>query len=118
MVRVFPSLLALLGLVSLITFAAAADEKDAEKGKSGTVIGVLVGKDKNSIEVKAAGEEKARKYVPHWRGGLPAQGGGPDKKMLETFTKLKVGSRVELKWEFEERLRVVDIKVLKEPDKK
>jgi hypothetical protein len=83
------------------------------------VIGVLVAKDKGSIDVKADGEEKARKYVPHWRGGAPAQGGGPDKEMLQTFAKLKVGSRIEVKWEFEERLRAVAVKVLKEaPAKK
>jgi hypothetical protein len=98
--------------------SAAQDKKDGEKGKSGTVIGILVAKDKNSIDVKAAGEEKARKYVPHWRGGAPAEGGGPDKDMLKTFAKLKIGSRIEVKWEFEERLRAVEVKVLKEADKK
>ena len=71
-------------------------------------IGVVTAKGDNYIELKADGEEKARVYVPHWVGGAPAQGGGPDKKMLEVFSKLKVGSRVEVKWEFEERLRAVD----------
>jgi len=65
--------------------------------------------------VKADGEEKARVYVPHWIGGAPAQGGGPDKKMVAAFGKLKVGSRVEVTWEFEERLRAVEVKVLHAP---
>jgi hypothetical protein len=98
------------------------DKKDKEAGKHGKVIGILVGigKEKKAIDVKADGEEKARTYVPHWVGGAPAQGGGPDKKMVEIISKLKVGSRVEVKWEFEERLRVVEIKVLHLPpgDKK
>ena len=31
------------------------------------------------------------------------------------FSELKVGSRLELQWEFEERLRAVKVKVLKAP---
>jgi hypothetical protein len=90
------------------------------EGKKGTVIGTLVAKEKNWIAVKGDGEEKERKYVPHWVGGAPSAGGGPDKKMLEVFSKLKIGSRIELQWEYEERLRAVHVKVLKEPagDKK
>jgi len=93
------------------------ENKDNEAGKHGKVVGVLVGigKEKKSIEVKADGEEKARVYVPHWVGGAPAQGGGPDKKMVEVIGKLKVGSRVEVQWEFEERLRIVEVKVLHLP---
>lgn len=116
MLRLIGSLVCVVVLV----LPAGAQEKKAEKkevGKHGKVIGILVGigKEKKSIEVKADGEEKARVYVPHWVGGAPAQGGGPDKKMLEVFGKLKVGSRVEVKWEFEERLRAVEVKVLQAP---
>ena len=80
--------------------------------------GLLTAKGDNFIEVKADGEEKGRRYVPHWVGGAPAQGGGPDKKMLAVFEKLKVGSRIRLVWEFEERPRAVRIEVLKGPDGK
>ena len=83
-----------------------------EKGKKGTVVGTLTAKGENWIEVKADGEEKARRYVPHWRGGLPADGGGPDKKTLATIRTLKVGSRVRLEWSFEERPRIEKIEVL------
>jgi hypothetical protein len=94
-----------------------SDKKEKDVVKKGKVIGVLVGigKEKKAIEVKADGEEKARIYVPHWVGGAPAQGGGPDKKMLKVFAELKVGSRVEVTWEFEERLRAVEVKVLQAP---
>jgi hypothetical protein len=88
------------------------DQKAPEK-RSGTVVGTLVAKGENFIEVKADGEEKARRYVPHWVGGAPAQGGGPDKKMLQVIRGLKVGSRLRLEWEFEERPRVVRVEVLK-----
>ena len=96
----------------------SAQEKKEKKKKSGTVIGVVTKKGKNFIEVKAFGEAKPRKYVPHWRGGLPKDGGGLDKKMLATIRKIKVGTRVQLMWEFEERLRVVQVKELKKTDKK
>lgn len=103
----------LLGLMLLAGSGSTAGEKKKEPVRKGKVIGVLVAKGKNFIEVKADGEEKARKYVPHWKGGLPKDGGGPDKAMLKKFAELKVGSRLELTWEFEERLRAVEIKVLK-----
>src|SRR5688572_19556360 len=110
--RTFGSCILLSTLLLTVGLESVAqDKKEGEKGKSGTVIGILVAKDKNSIDVKAPGEEKARKYVPHWRGGAPAEGGGLDKDMLKTFAKLKVGSRVQVKWEFEERLRAVEVKV-------
>jgi hypothetical protein len=91
---------------------ASADEKKPEK-KGGTVIGVIKAKEAAAIEVLADGEEKPRRYVPHWRGGLPAQGGGPDKTMVAKIKELKIGDRIRLEWEFEERARVIKIEVLK-----
>lgn len=84
-----------------------------EEKRKGTVVGVVTAKGENWIEVKADGEEKARRYVPHWRGGAPAQGGGPDKAMLAQIRATPLGSRVRLEWEFEERPRVVKLEVLK-----
>jgi hypothetical protein len=98
-----------------VAAACAADEqkKDEPATKSGTVVGTLSAKGDNWIEVKADGEEKARKYVPNWVGGAPAQGGGPDKEMVKVIKELKVGSRVRVEWKFEERPRVVKVEVLK-----
>jgi hypothetical protein len=114
-----------LGIVALGDGSAAfAQEKDKKKekdpleGKKGTAIGTLTGKGPNFIELKADGEEKGRKYVPHWVGGAPDKGGGPDKKMVKIISELKVGSRLEVGWEFEERLRVVSVKVLQVPKEK
>jgi hypothetical protein len=113
---------AALGLVLLSgegqVFGQDKKAKDPLEGKKGTTIGTLTEKGPNFIEVKADGEEKGRKYVPEWRGGAPAQGGGPDKEMLKTFTKLQVGSRVEVEWVFHERLRALNVKVLKAADNK
>jgi hypothetical protein len=97
---------------------ASADEKDKkEEKRGGTISGIVTAKKANVIEIKADGEEKARAYVPKWVGGAPAQGGGPDKKMLEEIAKVKIGSRVKIQWEFEERPRVLKIEVLKAPAK-
>jgi hypothetical protein len=103
-------------LAGLFLGAAAADEPKKEPArKSGTVVGKLTAKGPNWIEVLADGEEKARRYVPHWVGGMPADGGGPDKKMLKVIGGLKLGSRLRVEWEFEERARVVKVEVLKRP---
>lgn len=93
-----------------------ADKKDAEK--SGTVVGILAAKTDNTIDVKADGEEKPRRYVPQWVGDAPAQGGGFDKTMLKTIKELKVGSRIRLEWKYEERPRVVKVEVIKAPPEK
>ncbi len=91
-------------------------EKDPLEGKKGTVIGTLSDKGTNFIEVKADGEEKGRKYVPNWT----KEDRGPDKKMLKIISELKIGSRLEVEWLYEERFRVMGVKVLKaaEKDKK
>src|SRR5215470_7333719 len=107
--------------VSLVTLAAAQEKKDEKKKdepRKGTVTGVVTAKGDNWIEVKADGEEKARRYVPHWRGGAPAQGGGPDKDMVAEITKVPLNARVKLDWTFEERHRVEKIEVLKKPEEK
>src|SRR6516162_6179064 len=110
---------------TLAAFAAdltAGDKKDEKDKKDeprkGTVVGQITAKGENYVEVKADGEEKGRRYVPHWRGGNPAQGGGLDKDMLKQIAKLTVGSRVRLDWEFDERARVVRIEVLKAAEMK
>ena len=93
-------------------------EDQGEETRRGTVTGIVTAKGDNWIEVQADGEEKARRYVPHWRGGLPKDGGGPDKEMIAEIKKVPLNSRVELKWVFEERPRVEAIKILKKGDEK
>ena len=105
-----------------LTLALAAQEKKPgdkkEENRKGTVTGVVTAKGDNWIEVKADGEEKARRYVPHWKGGAPKDGGGPDKEMVAEIKKVPVNSRVELKWVFEERPRVEKITILKKGEEK
>lgn len=111
---------ALVVLWSSVPAGEAQDKKakNPEEGKKGVAVGLLVNKGDNFIEVRADGEEKARRFVPEWKGGAPAKGGGPDKAILKVFSELKVGSRIEVEWVFEERLRALKVKVLKAPEKK
>src|SRR5438552_6074137 len=116
-------LLAALLAAGLTGLAAAQEKKDqkkddpkAEKERKGTVTGVVTAKGDNWIEVKADGEEKARKYTPHWRGGNPNAGGGPDKEVVAKIKETPVHSRVRIEWVFEERPRVEKIEVLKKAD--
>lgn len=111
-------IIALSGVLLACFGILSADEKKDPEKRGGTIVGVITAKDKAWLEVKADGEEKPRRYVPHWVGGAPSAGGGPDKKVLEVIAGLKVGSRIKLKWEFEERPRVVAVEVLKAPEGK
>ncbi len=104
------------GVLGLAGYAAAQDKKD--ESRKGTVTGIVSAKGTNWIEVTADGEEKGRRYVPHWKGGLPKDGGGPDKEMIAKIKDTPLKSRVRIEWEFEERARVIKIEVLKKPDGK
>ena len=96
-------------------FAADDPKKDGEK--KGTVTGVVTAKGDNWIEVKADGEERARRYVAHWRGGNPKDGGGPDKETVAKIKEVPLKARVRLEWSFQERPRVEKIEVLKKEEK-
>ena len=97
---------------------ASAQEKKKDQPRKGTLTGVVSARGPNWIEVTADGEEKARRYVPHWRGGLPKDGGGLDKEMVAKIQATPLKSRVRLEWEFAERPRVVKLEVLKKPGEK
>lgn len=105
-----------LSLTLMLATAGRTEEpkkKEAEEGRKGTVTGVVTAKGDNWIEVKADGEEKGRRYVPHWRGGNPKDGGGPDKEMVAKIKEVPLKARVRLEWSFQERPRVEKIEVLK-----
>ena len=119
--RSFAGLLAVSLLALGVAGLSAADDKkegkNAEEGRKGTVTGVVTAKGPNWIEVKADGEEKPRRYVPHWTGGAPKDGGGPDKTTVARIKEVPVKSRVRLEWSFQERPRVEKIEILKKADR-
>ena len=112
-------LLRSIGVIAVVLAVAVtgrAEEpkkKDADEGKKGTVTGIVTAKGDNWIEVKADGEEKARRYVPNWKGGQPKDGGGPDKEIVAKIKETPLKARVRLEWSFHERPRVEKIEVLK-----
>jgi hypothetical protein len=112
------SVLAGIILVGVTGTNLQGDEPKSEPKKSGAVVGVVVAKGVEWVEVKADGEQKARRYVANWVGGAPQEGGGPDKEMVKVLKKLTVGSRVRLEWKFDERPRVVKVEVLKAAEAK
>jgi hypothetical protein len=92
-------------------------DKKAEEVRKGTVTGQVTAKGENWIELKADGEERARRYTAQWRS-MPG-GGGPDKETVALIKETPLNSRVKLDWEFDERARVMKIEILKKPgDKK
>src|SRR5262245_18798236 len=103
-------LAAVLGLSLVLVATGRAEEpkkKNADEGKKGSVSGVVTAKGDNWIEVKADGEEKPRRYTPHWKGRLPKDGGGPDKEVVAKIKETPLKARVRIEWVFEERPRVV-----------
>ena len=75
---------------------------------SGSFTGEVTAIGKKWIEVKPA-EGKALRLIPPWRGGMPRDGGGLDKAMLEKIYAQKVGTKVRLSWKIDERKRVMDV---------
>ncbi len=84
----------------------------AEEPTAGTLDGVLAAKGEAWIEVKADGQETAKRYLPIWRGGAPKDGGGFDKDTLAAIRKLVVPNRVHLAWKQDEHLRIVSVAML------
>src|SRR5262249_58936788 len=99
--------------LAVVGSRTTAEEPKKEGEKKGTVPGVVTAKGDNWIEVKADGEEKARRYMAHWRGGAPKDGGGPDKETVAKIKEIPLKARVRLEWSFQERPRVEKIEVLK-----
>jgi hypothetical protein len=96
---------------AVVCGALSASAAEPREGDSGTLTGVVSEKGETWIRVKPA-EGESMRFMPRWIGGMPKDGGGLDKDMLAKLAQVKVEDRVEVKWVFEERPRVVEIKVL------
>ncbi len=76
-------------------------------GTKGVTEGNIVSNEKGKLILKT--KEGNIIFMAHWRGGMPKDGGGLDKAMLETLSKFKVGDQVKINWVWEERRRVEQI---------
>jgi hypothetical protein len=92
------------GEPTIVRVSTIAPEK-----KSGIVEGTIVAKGEEWIDVKPDGGGPVERYMPRWVGG------GLERPMLDTLRKMtKTGDRVRVKWQYEERKRVVDIERIQE----
>ncbi len=84
---------------------------DAMKpGTRGVSTGTIVSLEKGKLILHTA--EGNLLFMAHWRGGMPKDGGGLDKEMVERLLAFKVGDKVKIDWVWEERRRVEKIEAL------
>ncbi|MCX7934895.1 MAG: hypothetical protein N3A66_06510, partial [Planctomycetota bacterium] len=87
-------------------------QRCARLQEGGEVIGTVVAKERNWIEVKPEGDGPAERYMARWIGGAPKDGGGPDREMLAAIERIQIGDRVRVRWTFDERKRVIALERL------
>jgi hypothetical protein len=99
-----------VGLGCFCLGMAMAENKGPEptpKETKGQIVGEIIKKDGGKITVR--GEDNELTLMPHWRGGLPKDGGGFDKEMMKRLEQFKVGDKVKVTWVFEEHYRIETI---------
>jgi hypothetical protein len=67
------------------------------------------------LEVQTESKRKLKLRAP-WRGGNPADGGGPDRDVVKKIGTVRVGDEVAVTWEMPEGKRVVDVRLRKATD--
>ena len=85
--------------------------KQPHPTQSGTVTGMVIDQGPNYVDVKPD-DEPPRRYIPRWIGGMPHQGGGPEKHVAIQIAQVRVGNRVKVDWVYDSRRRVTAIQVL------
>lgn len=84
---------------------AKKEAHDAMKtGTTGTSSGTIVSLEKGKLVLKTGDGNLL--FMPHWKGGMPKDGGGLDKATLEKLEKFKPGDQVTIAWVWEERRRI------------
>jgi len=83
--------------------------------KDGDVTGAVVGKGDAWLDVKPQKDGPAERYMARWSGGLPKDGGGYEKAILDAIKALTVGDTVHLTWKYDERKRVLTLEKIATP---
>ena len=79
------------------------------KEDEGTLNGTVVTKQGDTwIEIQST-EGSIRRYVPRWTGRHPTQGGGLDIVGKKLIREAKLGSKVQVEWIWDERIRLVNL---------
>jgi len=112
-----------LSLAALATQPLAAEERHADKpaavepkkeghdamkeGTKGVSVGTIVSLEKGKLVLRT--KEGDLLFMPNWKGGMPKDGGGFDKAMLEKLEGFKAGDMVDIEWTWQERRRIDSI---------
>ena len=86
---------------------AFAKPEPTPKETKGQIVGKITEKGGGKITVK--GEHGQLSLIPHWRGGMPKDGGGFDKDMMRRLEQFRVGDKVRVSWVFQEHYRIEKI---------
>ncbi len=105
----------LLALACPATMCAAEGGHEAKKeahdamktGTKGVSEGTIVSLEKGKLVLKT--NDGNLLFMPHWKGGMPKDGGGLDKATLEKLEQFKAGDQVKIAWVWEERRRIEQI---------
>ncbi len=81
------------------------------EGAKGVSEGVILSIEKGKLVLNTP--EGNLLFMPHWRGGMPKDGGGLDKAVLERLGAFKPGQRVRIAWTWSERRRIEEISAAK-----
>lgn len=76
---------------------------------SGRTLGTVVGQGGRWVDLKSDSGTVVR-YIPHWVGGAPKDGGGPEKRTLKAIAQLRPGDRVVLSWSVDRHVRIEEIR--------
>ena len=93
---------------------AWAQPEPTPKVTKGDIVGKITAKDGGKITVKGD-DGGVLTLIPHWRGGLPKDGGGFDQKMMSRLEAFRVGDKVKVTWVFDEHYRIEKIELLARP---
>lgn len=74
------------------------------KSRRGTIRGTVTNKGKSHVDVKPADGGPVERYIPHWRGK------GLDQDVIRQIAPIEVGQKVSVRWEYDERKRVISIR--------
>jgi hypothetical protein len=88
----------------------------ADKGvMTGTVAGVRISGNGRyaQLDLKSDDGGPVDRYSPRWLGGMPQDGGGPERPIIDAIKALKPGQRVRVEWIFDSRLRAVKIELIR-----
>jgi RNA polymerase sigma factor (sigma-70 family) len=90
---------------------AKPENKELKEGTKGSSTGEVVSIAKGKLVL--ATKEGKLEFVPHWRGGMPKDGGGFDKETLAQLDTVKPGDHVTIVWIWQERRRINSIEKAK-----